>query len=91
MQHCCFSANKTDRYVLLFVFISVFKSLEVNAAILLCSLTILMRNDIDNLQTKEDLTYNHVYHKLLDLKNLAAEVDNKVYKSTKFKGEGRKQ
>jgi len=50
-----------------------------------------MNNIVNNLQTKEYLTYDHVYNKLLDLKTPAAvsSVDNKVYKSADIKGKGK--
>jgi len=46
-----------------------------------------MNNIVDNLQPKEDLTYNHVYNKLLDLKIPTTTIfaDNKAYKSVKHK------
>ena len=47
-----------------------------------------MNNIVDNLQTKENLTYDHVYNKLLDLKiaSVVSPVDNKAYKTTDIKG-----
>ena len=65
-----FDKNCRSRYTLLFAFQSVFESPEAKAAILLCSLPESMNNIIDNLQTKEDLTYDQVYNKLMDLKIL---------------------
>jgi len=66
----CSTPSSTDRYTLPFVFQTVFESPEAKAAILLCSLPESMNNIIDNLQTKEDLTYDQVYNKLMDLKIL---------------------
>ena len=49
-----------------------------------------MNNIVDNLQTKEALTYDHVYKKLLDLKiPTAISADNKVYKSADVRGKGK--
>ena len=47
-----------------------------------------MNNIVDNLQTKQDLTYDHVYQRLLNLKTPSAvsSADNKAYKSTDVKG-----
>ena len=69
----------------------MFESPEAKAAVLLHSLPESMNNIVDNLQTKDDLTYDHVYNKLLDLMTPAAisSVDNKVYKSTNVKGKGK--
>ena len=69
----------------------MFESLEAKAAILLIdSLPESMNNIVDNLQTKKDLTYEHIYSELLDLKTPAAisSVNNKVYKSTDVKRKG---
>ena len=87
----CSTASSTDRYTLPFVFQTVFESHEAKAAILLRSLPESRNNIVDNLQTKEDLTYDYVYNKLMDLKiptavNLA---DNKAYKSAHDKGKGK--
>ena len=91
MQHRCSSAAETDRYALPFVFKSVFESPEAKAAILLRSLPESMCNIVDNLQTKEDLTYNHVYNKLLDLKTSVNFDDDKAYKTAEVKGKGKEQ
>ena len=48
-----------------------------------------MSNGIDNLQTKEDLSYNHVYNKLLDLRTSVSSEDYKAYKTADFKGKGK--
>ena len=69
----------------------MFESHEAKAGILLRSLPESRNNIVDNLQTKEDLTYDHVYNKLIDLKiptavNLA---DNKAYQSADVKGKGK--
>jgi len=87
----CSTASSTDRYTLPFVFQTVFESPEAKAAILLHSLPESINTIVDNLQTEEDLTYDHVYNKLMDLKiptavNLA---DNKAYKSADVKGKGK--
>ena len=58
----CSTATSSDRYTLPVAFQSVFKSPAAKAAILLRSLPELMNNIVDNLQTKEDLTYDHVYN-----------------------------
>jgi len=75
----------------LFVFQTVFVSPESKAAILLRSLSESMNNSIDNLQTTEDLTYDHVYNKLMDLKFPPAvnSADNKAYKTADLKGKGK--
>jgi len=46
-----------------------------------------MNNIVDNLQTKEDLTYDHVYNKLMDLKIHTAvnSADNKAYETPDVK------
>ena len=75
------TASPTDRYTLPFSFQKVFKSPKAKAALLLRSLPELMYNIVDNLQTKEDLTYDHVYNNLLDLKiPTTISADNKAYK-----------
>jgi len=69
----------------------VFESPKAKAAILLHSVPESMNNIVDNLQTKEDLTYHYVYNKLLDLKTPAtvSSADNKEYKSADVKGKGK--
>jgi len=69
----------------------VFESPEAKAAILLRSLPESMNNIVDNLQTKEDLTYDHVYNKLMDLKIPIAvnSADNKAYKTADVEGKGK--
>ena len=93
IQLRCSAATPYDRYALPFVFKSVFESPEAKAAILLCSLPASMNNIVDNLQTKEDLTYDHVYNKLMDLRSAtsgSSECD-KAYKTAVVKGKGREQ
>jgi len=87
----CSTATSSDRYTLPFAFQSVFESPEAKAAILLRSLPESMNNIVDNLQTKEDLTYDHVYNKLMDLKVPTAvnSADNKAYKSADVRGKGK--
>jgi len=87
----CSTASSTDRYTLPFVFQTVFESPEAKAAILLRSLPESMNNIVDNLQTKEDLTYDHVYNKLMDLKIPTAvnSADNKAYKIADVNGKGK--
>jgi len=86
----CSTATSSDRYTLPFAFQSVFESPKAKAAILLRSLPESMNNIVDNLQTKEDLTYDHVYNKLMDLKVPTAvnSADNKAYKSADVRGKG---
>jgi len=50
-----------------------------------------MNNMVDNLQTKEDLTYDHIYNKLKDLKIPTGvnPADNKAYKTGEVKGKGK--
>lgn len=88
---CCSTASSFDRYKLQFLFKLVFKSPEAKAARLLRSLPKSINNIIDSLQTKEDLTYDYVYQRLLDLKSSSAvdSADNKVYNSTDIKGKGK--
>ena len=52
-----------------------------------------MNNIVNHLQTKEDLTYDHVYNKLLDLKtpSTVSSADNKEYKSADIKGKGKEK
>lgn len=71
----------------------MFKSPEAKAPILLRSLPKSMHNLLDNLQTKEDLIYDHIYHKHMDLKipNAVNSTANKVYKThaSEVKGKGK--
>jgi len=69
----------------------VFESPEAKAAILLRSLPESMNNIVDNLQTKENLTYDHVYNKLMDFKIPTAvnSADNKAYKTADVKKKGK--
>ena len=69
----------------------MFESPEAKASLLLRSLPQSMNNIVDNLQTKEDLTHDHVYNKLLDLKipTAVSSADNKAYKSADIKGKGK--
>jgi len=50
-----------------------------------------MNNIIDNLQNKKDLTYDHFYNKLMELKITTAVnyADNTVYKTADVKGKGK--
>ena len=41
-----------------------------------------MNNIVDNLQTKDNLTYNQVYEKLMDLPRKVKSKDDKAYKAT---------
>ena len=67
------------------------ESPEAKAALLLCFLSESMNNIADILQTKENLTYDHIYNKLLDLKipTTVNSADNKAYKSPDIKGKGK--
>jgi len=87
----CSTTSSTHRYTLPFVFQTVFESPQAKAAFLLGSLPESMNNIVDNLQTKEDLTYDHVYNKLMDLKIPTAihSADNKAYKTADVKGKGK--
>jgi len=69
----------------------VFESPEAKAAILLRSLPESRNNIVDNLQTNEHLTYDHIYNKLMDLKVPTAvnSADNKAYKTPDVKGKGK--
>ena len=91
LQLRCATATASDRYALPFAFKSVFESTEAKAALLLHSLPESMNNIVDNVQTKEDLIYDHVYRRLLDLKTPSAvnSADNKAYKSADGKGKGK--
>ena len=93
IQLRCSAATPYDRYALPFVFKSVFESPEAKAAILLRSLPESMNNIVDNLQTKEDLTYDHVYNKLMDLRSPTSgnSEGDKAYKTAIVKGKGREQ
>jgi len=84
----CSTASSNDRYTLPFVFQTMFESPEAKAAILLHSLPESMNNIVDNLQTKPDLTSDHVYNKLMDLKIPTAvnSAENKPYKSNDVNG-----
>ena len=72
----------------LFCFKLVLESPKAKAALLLRSLPESMNNIVDNIQTKEDLTYDHVYQHLLDLKSsfVISSADNKAYKCADVKG-----
>ena len=84
----CSTASSTDRCTLPFVFPTVFKSPEAQAAMLLRSLPESMNNIVNNLSTKEGFIYDHLYNKLIDLKVPTAvnSVDNKVYKTADVEG-----
>ena len=58
----CSTASPTDRTTLPFAFKSWFESPKAKAALLLRSLPESINNIVDNLQTKADLTYYHVYN-----------------------------
>jgi len=87
----CSTASSTDRYTVSFVFQTVFESPEAKEVILLCSIPESRNNIVHNLQTKEDLTYDHGCNKLMDLKIVAAGnfTDNKVDKTADVKGKGK--
>lgn len=87
----CSTASPIARYTVLLVFQNVFESPEAKAALLFLSLPESTNNIIDNLQTKDDLTYDLVYNKLLDLKipTAVSSADNKAYKNTDIKGKGK--
>ena len=91
LQFRCSTATSSDRYALPLAFKLLFESTEAKAALLLRSLPESMNNIVDNLQTKEDLTYDHVHQRLLDLKSpcAASSADNKAYKSADVKGNGK--
>ena len=67
------------------------ESPEAKVTLLLRSLPESMNNIVDNLQIKEDLTYDHFYQRLLDVKSSSVvnSTDNKVYKSANVKGKGK--
>jgi hypothetical protein len=67
LQHQCSTAKESDTFKLPHAFKSVFQSLEAKAALLLYTLPPSMENIVDNLQTKEVLTYDQVYQKLMNL------------------------
>jgi len=87
----CSTASCTDRYTLLFFFQTVFESPETKETILLRFLPESTNNIINNLQTKEDLTYDHVYNKLMGLKipTPVNSVDKKAYKTAEVKEKGK--
>ena len=50
-----------------------------------------MDNIVDNLQTKDNLTYNQVYEKLMDLPREVKAKDDKAYKATASSWEGKEK
>jgi hypothetical protein len=58
LQHRCATAKESDTFKLPHAFKSVLESLEAKAALLLYTLPPSMENIVDNLQTKEGLTYD---------------------------------
>ena len=65
---------------------------EAKATFLLCSLPASMDNIIDNLQTKEGLTYDDVYQRLVDIADRKDAIsDDNAYRSTETnKGKGKR-
>ena len=80
IQHRCSTATATDDFDLPYVFKSVFESLTAKAALMLYSLPSSMDNIVDNLQTKDGLTYDQVYQKLMDLNSKSNQVEDKAYR-----------
>ena len=80
IQHRCSTATATDTFDLPFVFKPVFESLTAKAALMLYSLPSSMDNIVDNLQTKDGLTYDQVYQKLMDLNSKTNHVEDKAYR-----------
>jgi hypothetical protein len=78
--------QKSDTFKLPHAFKSVFESVESKAALLLYTLPQPMENIIDNLQTKEGLTYGQVYQKLVNLSTSDEKHnEDKAYKATEKK------
>ena len=86
LQHRCSTAEAEDRFKLPFAFKSVFESLEAKAALMLYTLPSSLENVVDNLQTKQDLTYDQAYQKLIDLTTDNKDEDDKAYRITETKG-----
>ena len=77
LQTRCSTAKATDQFTLPFVFQTVFESAEAKAAFLLNTLPSSMSNIKDNLMTKDNLTYEQCYQRLMDITTEAD--DDKAY------------
>ena len=71
LQTRCSTARATDTFTLPFAFRTVFESAEAKAAFLLNILPSSMSNIKDNLMTKDNLTYDHCYQRLMDINMLS--------------------
>lgn len=80
LQNYCCSAKFDNKFKLLHAFGSVFESLEMKVIFFINRLPISIENYKDNLMTKEDLSYDRLYHWLLDI-TMKKIVNNKVYLS----------
>ena len=67
LQTRCSTVRATDTFTLPFAFQNVFESTEAKAAFLLNTFPSPMSNIKDNLVTKDNLTYDHCYQRLMDI------------------------
>ena len=89
LQRYCAGAKETDSFKLPLAFKPLFESLEAKAAFLLLSLPPSLENVVDNLQTKQDLTYDQAYQRLLDLPSTQGTDSPSGDKAYTAKGKGR--
>src|SRR5205814_3450353 len=67
LQHRCSSARQSDTNTLPYLFHPVLASEQAKAVFLLRSLPRSMESIVDNLQTKQGLTYDDAYQRLVDI------------------------
>jgi len=79
LNNRCSTATAASAFKLPFVFKSVFESPEAKAAFLLNTLPSSMYNIKDNLMTKDNLTYEACYQRLMDITTEGIEVEDKAY------------
>jgi hypothetical protein len=94
IQQRCSSATSTDKNKLPSLFKPILDSEEAKAAFLLLSLPASLDNVVDNLQTKENLTYNDAYQRLTDIADRHEQGDSPDPKANKVserksKGKGK--
>jgi len=88
LQHRCSSARQSDTNTLPYLFHPVLASEQAKAVFLLLSLPQSMENIVDNLQTKQGLTYDDAYQRLIDIadrRESGEASDDKAYKASEKK------
>ena len=79
----CSTARETDEFALPYDFQGVFQSPRAKAAYLLLTLPPSMSNIRDNLMTKDNLSYEQCYQRLMDLTTEEDGDSDKAYTTTK--------